>query len=118
MRFSVKQARFMMAAALLIFTATMTLAAEEKDTIRGKLYCAKLEGTELKLEPGVCPPGSKGTFHVVRTQEGPQKIILLQDSPIMREELAKLKIDRTDDVTITGKRTGPTVFTPETLRVR
>lgn len=114
-----KQFVSILAVVFLILTATTVMAAEETgeaETIQGKIYCATLEGTELKLEPGVCPEGAKTNFHVVRTQDG--KIVLLQDSPIMAAELAKLRIERTDDVTITGRRTGPTVFTPETLRVR
>ena len=116
MVFRSKQIISMLVVVMLVIAAGKTMAAEEKETIRGKLYCAHLEGTELKLEPGVCAKDAKNRFHVVRTTEG--KIILLQDSPIMAAELEKLKIERTDDITITGQRSGPTIFTPETLRVR
>lgn len=116
MVFRSKQIISILLVIVLIIIAGRTMAAEEKETVRGKLYCAHLEGTELKLEPGVCPKDMKNRFHVVRTAEG--KIILLQDSPIMAAELEKLKIERTDDITITGQRSGPTIFTPETLRVR
>lgn len=116
MRFSSKGIVSAIAVILLISVVTPAMAAEETETIRGKIYCATLVGAELKLDPGVCPEDAKNVFHVVRTQEG--KIILLQDSPIMAAELAKLRVERSDDVTITGKRSGPTIFTPETLRVR
>jgi hypothetical protein len=115
MAFSSRQVIATLIVVSLTFIATVTLAADEQESITGKLYCATLEGAELKLDPGTCPKDKKG-FHVVRTKEG--KIILLQDSPIMAAELEKLKIDRADDITITGKRTGPTIFTPESLRVR
>jgi hypothetical protein len=102
---------------LLLLTAGLVSAAEEKkeDVIQGHVYCVLPTADGVKLEPGVCPGGKDHGAHVVKTPDG--QLILLQETEALKD-LPKLTVEQKKNVTITGKREGPTVFTPETLRVR
>jgi hypothetical protein len=106
---------------LLVLTAGLVGAAEEKkeegkeDVVQGHVYCVLPTADGVKLEPGVCPGGKDHGAHVVKTPDG--QLILLQETEALKD-LPKLTAEQKKNVTITGKREGPTVFTPETLRVR
>lgn len=115
MIFSFKQVVFALFATLLILTVTPVMAAEEEEAIQGHIYCVLPTEAGVRLEPGVCPGGKDHGAHVVKTPDG--QLILLQETEALGI-LPKLTAEQKKDVTITGKKTGPTVFTPESLRVR
>jgi len=78
---------------LWIFTAALSLAAEEKQAIAGHMYGVLSTADGVKLEPGVCPGGDHP--HVVKTQDG--KLVLLLEShlaqkgvPVVLEEFFTL----------------------------
>jgi hypothetical protein len=105
---------FILAGILLILSAGVAGAAEE---IKGHIYCVLPSAEGVKLEPGVCPGGKDHGAHVVKTQDG--QLILLNESNVEAlKDLPKLTAEQKKDVTITGKKDGPTMFTPESLRVR
>ncbi len=96
---------------LLVLTTTVARAAEEKQSITGHIYCVLPTAEGVKLEPGVCPGGDHP--HVLKTKDG--KLVLLQESSILKD-IPKLTAEEKKNVTIEGKMTGNTTFTPEAVK--
>jgi len=96
---------------LMVFTATVAIAAEKTESITGHIYCVLPTAEGVKLEPGVCPGGDHP--HVVKTQDG--KLVLLQESPLLKD-IPRLTAEEKKSVTIEGKMTGPTTFSPEAVK--
>jgi len=109
-----KQIISTLAAALLIFTVTTAMAAEEKEVLTGHIYCVLPTDTGVKLEPGVCPGGENHGAHVLKTQDG--RLVLLQETPDLEKNLPKLTAEEKKNVTIEGKMVGPTTFNPEAVK--
>lgn len=111
MRLSLKQVISGVMVILWIFTASLVLAAEEKQAITGHIYCVLPTADGVKLEPGVCPGGDHP--HVVKTQDG--KLVLLQESPLLKD-IPRLSAEEKKNVTIEGKMVGTTTFSAEAVK--
>ncbi len=109
--FSFKQVISTMAVVLLVLTATVAMAAEEKETITGHIYCVLPTAEGVKLEPGVCQAGDYP--HIVKTTEG--RLVLLQESALLKE-IPRLTAEEKKSVTMEGKRVGRTIFNPEAVK--
>ena len=83
-----KQVLSTLAVVLLMLTAAVAMAAEEKQTLTGHVYCILPTDTGVKLEPGVCPGGKGHGAHVLKTQDG--KLVPLQETEDLEKNLPRL----------------------------
>jgi len=108
---SFKQVISTLVVVLWVLIATGTMAAEEKESITGHIYCVLPTADGVKLEPGVCPGGDHP--HVVKTNDG--KLVLLQESPLLKD-IPRLSAEEKKNITIEGKMVGRTTFNPEAVK--
>lgn len=108
---SSKRVLFIVLAVLVVLTATVVMAADEKVSITGHIYCVLPTSDGVKLEPGVCPGGDHP--HVLKMKDG--KLVLLQESAMLKD-IPKLSAEEKKSITIEGKMIGTTSFSPEAVK--
>jgi hypothetical protein len=80
--------------------------------VEGFIYCLlPTANNELTMEPGSCPGGDH--LHVLRTQDG--KVITLQTSKEMTDQIAKLSQKEKAHAVVTGKSVGRLIIDPESV---